>query len=80
MLTRLDRREELAPPVVVFTGGGVQPTWLLDRVVDNPTGTELQGRLDARLAELGLPNDRGDAASILRLPGSTARGCCPTAS
>lgn len=70
VVARLDRLGELTPPILVFTGGGVQPIWLLDHMVDHATGMELQVRLDARLLELGLTNDRGDAASILRMLGS----------
>lgn len=69
--TRLARLgDELAPPVVVNSGHGLQCFWPLAVDIGAELADELQARLDARLAELGLENGRGDLASIMRLPGT----------
>lgn len=62
---------ELQPSILIHSGHGLQPWWLLDHPVDPAIGAELVARLSARLAELGIENGRQDLASILRLPGST---------
>lgn len=62
---------ELAPSIIVNSGHGLQPWWLLDHAVEPVEGAELVARLSARLLELGIENGRQDLASILRLPGST---------
>lgn len=61
---------DLQPTAVVRTGFGLQCYWALSRTVDRSEGEALQARLDARLLELGLGNERSDLASILRVPGT----------
>jgi hypothetical protein len=61
---------ELQPSVVVNSGHGLQPSWLLAYAVPPEEGQELADRFTAALAEVGLDNGRQDLASILRLPGT----------
>lgn len=61
---------ELRPSVVVNSGHGLQPWWLLDAPVPPEVGAELMAGLNALLADIGLHNGRPDLASIMRLPGT----------
>lgn len=61
---------ELTPLIVVETGGGLQCYWPLTVDVGPDDGAALQAALDAQLATVGLVNERGDLASVLRLPGT----------
>ncbi len=61
----------VAPPtIVVNSGHGLQTWWLLGTPVDVATGHDLTIRLHAEIERLGIPTDRDDPASVLRLPGT----------
>lgn len=68
---------EHQPSIVVNSGHGLQVYCLLSSPVPAREGAELTLRLHAALAEAGLPADRADLASVLRLPGTISRkpGC-----
>jgi hypothetical protein len=67
-LRRLGR--DLQPSVVVHSGHGLQPWWLLTHPITPDDAEELIAQLDAALAHVDLVNGRPDLASILRLPGT----------
>ena len=61
---------ELAPSVVIESGHGLQPWWLLAVPISPDEAVGLIDQLGAALAAVGLDNGRSDLASILRLPGT----------
>lgn len=61
---------DLQPSIVVHSGHGLQPWWLLRRPVTPDEGAGLVGQLNAALADVDLENGRPDLASIMRLPGT----------
>ena len=61
---------DLQPSVVVHSGHGLQPWWLLSEPVSPDEAEQLIAQLDAALAQVELVNGRPDLASILRLPGT----------
>jgi hypothetical protein len=61
---------ELQPSIVVHSGHGLQPWWVLTNPVSAEEGERLADGITAKLAEVGLDNGRQDLASILRLPGT----------
>lgn len=61
---------DLAPSIVVHSGHGLQPWWVLTVAVEGDEAEGLIAQLDAALANVGLTNGRADLASILRLPGT----------
>jgi hypothetical protein len=70
-LGRMSEPLSPAPPsIVVHSGHGLQPWWLLTNPVSPEMGEQLMAQLGVALGRLGLENGRPDLASILRLPGT----------
>jgi hypothetical protein len=63
-------RLEHKPAYIVHTDYGLQGYWPLACVVTRERGHELTARLHALLAGKGLKPERGDLASVLRVPGT----------
>jgi hypothetical protein len=61
---------DLLPSIVVNSGHGIQPWWLLATPVGLDEAEEMIAAIDAALEDVGLENGRSDLASILRLPGT----------
>ena len=71
--------QDLQPSILVHSGHGLQPWWLLTNPVGLDVGEQLIDQLGAALAKVGLTNGREDLASILRLPGTrNHKGGWPT--
>lgn len=68
---RLVENIDPAPTLIIDSGHGLQPYWVLDRVLTPAEGTELIRGFFARIErETGLSNERFDLASVLRVPGT----------
>ena len=60
----------MQPRIIINSGHGLQCYWPIEETVSPDEGAALQNALDALLAGYGLSNDRGDLASVMRVPGS----------
>jgi len=61
---------DVQPNLVVHSGHGLQPYWVLAHPVEPDEAEALIDQLNTALARVGLTNGRSDLPSILRLPGT----------